>query len=77
MRLGLSFGYSGAQLHIPMDLIKEAENVGYDSVWSAEAWGSDAVTPLAWIAAQTEKIKLGTGIMQLPGRTPANTAWIE
>jgi F420-dependent oxidoreductase-like protein len=74
MRLGLMVGYSGAQISIDINLIKEAEALGYDSVWSAEAWGSDAVTPLAWIAAQTTKIKLGTGIMQLPGRTPANTA---
>ena len=74
MRLGMMIGYSGSQLLIDMDLIKEAEKLGYDSVWSAEAYGSDAVTPLAYIAAQTSKIKLGTGIMQLPGRTPANTA---
>ena len=74
MRLGLMVGYSGAQLSIDMDLIKEAEKLGFDSVWSAEAWGSDAVTPLAFIAAQTKKIRLGTGIMQLPGRSPANTA---
>ena len=67
-------GYSGAEMRIDIDMIKEAEALGYDSVWSAEAWGSDAATPLAWIAAQTTKIKLGTGIMQLPGRSPANTA---
>jgi F420-dependent oxidoreductase-like protein len=74
MRLGLVTGYSGSQLSLDMELIKEAERVGFDSVWTAEAYGSDAVTPLAWIGAQTSKIKLGTGIMQLPGRTPANTA---
>lgn len=74
MRLGMMIGYSGSQLMIDMDLVKEAEKLGYDSVWSAEAYGSDAATPLAFIAAQTSKIKLGTGIMQLPGRTPANTA---
>lgn len=74
MRLGLMMGYSGADMRIDIDLIKEAEKLGFDSVWSAEAWGSDAATPLAWIAAQTTKIKLGTGIMQLPGRSPANTA---
>ena len=74
MRLGLMIGYSGAQVSIDINLIKEAEKLGYDSVWSAEAWGADAVTPLAWIAAQTTKVKLGTSIMQLPGRTPANTA---
>jgi F420-dependent oxidoreductase-like protein len=57
-----------------MDLIREAEKLGYDSIWSAEAWGSDAVSPLAWIGAQTSRIKLGTGIMQIPARTPASTA---
>src|SRR5690349_21531033 len=74
MRLGLMVGYSGAQVGLDMALIKEAESLGFDSVWTAEAWGSDAVSPLAWIGAQTTKIKLGTGIMQLPGRSPANTA---
>ena len=74
MRLGLAIGYSGSNLEIDMDLIKEAEALGYDSIWSAEAWGSDAVSPLAWIGAQTTRIKLGTGIMQIPARTPANTA---
>jgi len=74
MRLGLMVGYSGAQFAIDMNMVKEAESLGFDSVWTAEAWGSDAVSPLAWIAAQTTKIRLGTGIMQLPGRSPANTA---
>jgi F420-dependent oxidoreductase-like protein len=67
-------GYSGAQIAIDIKMIQEAEKLGYDSVWTAEAYGSDAVSPLAWIAAQTTKIKLGTGIMQCPGRSPANTA---
>ena len=49
MKLGLVFGYSGAKVEIPIDLILEAESLGFDSVWSAEAWGSDAVTPIAWI----------------------------
>jgi F420-dependent oxidoreductase-like protein len=74
MRLGLMMGYSGSGVAIDLALIREAERLGYDSVWTAEAYGSDAVTPLAWIAAQTSKIKLGTAIMQLPGRSPANTA---
>ncbi|HEY6458718.1 MAG TPA: LLM class F420-dependent oxidoreductase [Polyangiaceae bacterium] len=74
MRLGLMMGYSGAAVSVDVDLIREAERLGYDSVWSAEAWGSDAVTPLAWLAPQTKTIKLGTAIMQLPGRSPANTA---
>jgi F420-dependent oxidoreductase-like protein len=67
-------GYSGAQVSLDMAMIKEAERLGFDSVWTAEAWGSDAVSPLAWIGAQTTKIKLGTAIMQLPGRSPSNTA---
>ncbi len=74
MKLGLSIGYSGAKLRIPIERIQLAEHLGYDSVWTAEAYGSDAITPLAWIAAQTERIRLGTGIMQLAGRTPAMCA---
>lgn len=74
MRLGLSFGYSGAKIELPMDIIQEADRLGYHVVWSAEAYGSDAVTPLAWIGALTQRIHLGTAIMQMPGRTPANTA---
>ena len=74
MRLGLNIGYSGAKMEIPWDLVVEAENLGIDIVWSAEAYGSDAITPLAWIGAKTTKIKLGTAIMQMPARTPAMTA---
>jgi F420-dependent oxidoreductase-like protein len=74
VKLGLVFGYSGAKVQIPMDLILEAEKIGYESVWSAEAWGSDAVTPIAWILAQTSKIKAGTAIMQMAARTPSMTA---
>ncbi len=74
MKLGLSIGYSRAQLDIPVQLVQRAEELGYDSVWTAEAYGSDAVTPLAYLAALTKRIKLGTGIMQLAARTPANAA---
>jgi F420-dependent oxidoreductase-like protein len=74
MKLGLSIGYSGAHLDVPVKLVQRAEELGYDSVWTAEAYGSDAVTPLAYLAALTKRIKLGTGIMQLAGRTPANAA---
>ena len=74
MKLGLGIGYSGSKLRVPIDRIKLAEHLGYDSVWTAEAYGSDAITPLAWIAAQTERIRLGTGIMQLAGRAPAMCA---
>jgi F420-dependent oxidoreductase-like protein len=74
MKLGLIAGYSPATMSIPMDLIKTAEGLGFSAVWTAEAWGSDAVSPAAWILAQTEKINVGTAIMQMPGRTPAMTA---
>jgi F420-dependent oxidoreductase-like protein len=67
-------GYSGARLTVNVDLIRKAEELGFDSVWTAEAYGSDAVTPLAYIAALTTKIRLGTAIMQMPARTPAMTA---
>jgi len=74
MRFGLNAGYSGARMQLNMPLIKEADRSGFYSVWTAEAYGSDAVTPAAWIAAQTEKIHVATGIMQMPARTPAMTA---
>ena len=74
MKLGVSIGYSGRTLKVPIQQIKEAESIGCDSVWTAEAYGSDALTPLAWIGAHTTKIKLATGIMQLSARTPAATA---
>jgi F420-dependent oxidoreductase-like protein len=74
MKLGLHIGYSGATLDIPVELVQRAEALGYDSVWTAEAYGSDAVTPLAFLAGKTAHIKLGTAIMQLAARTPANAA---
>jgi F420-dependent oxidoreductase-like protein len=74
MRLGLNVGYSGARMRLDMDLICEADRLGFHSVWTAEAYGSDAITPLAWIAARTEKIHVASGIMQMPARTPAMTA---
>ena len=76
MKLGVHIGYWGLglssqdQLHI----VQEAEKLGYDSVWAAEAYGSDAATVLAWLAGQTSKIKLGSGIFQMPGRSAAMTA---
>ncbi|WP_208026778.1 LLM class F420-dependent oxidoreductase [Rhabdothermincola sediminis] len=75
MKLGLMWGYWG-QLP-PPDVIattQEAERLGYDSVWTAEAWGSDAFTPLAWIAGHTSTIKLGTSVVQIAARTPTATA---
>ncbi len=74
MRLGLTVGYSGRGMGMPVDLILEAERLGFDSVWTAEAYGSDAITPLAWVGAQTTRIRLGTAIMQIPARTPAMCA---
>jgi F420-dependent oxidoreductase-like protein len=74
MRFGLNVGYSGAKLSVDMGLVHEAEKLGFHSVWTAEAYGSDAVTPLAWIGGQTSKIHLGSAIMQMPARTPAMTA---
>ena len=74
MRLGLMLGYAGRRIELPLELVKEADRLGVYAVWTAEAYGSDAVSPLAWLGAQTENIKLGTAIMQMPGRTPANAA---
>ena len=76
MKLGLHIGYWGLGLtkEEQLELVQEAERLGYDSVWSAEAYGSDAATVLAWLAGQTETIKLGSAIFQIPGRTAAMTA---
>ncbi|MEV3990957.1 LLM class F420-dependent oxidoreductase [Streptomyces sp. NPDC049837] len=75
MRLGLALGYWGRGPHPGhLDLAREAERLGYDSVWTAEAWGSDAFTPLTWIAAHTSRIRLGTAIAQMAARTPTATA---
>src|SRR4051795_4581912 len=76
MKLGLNLGYAppGANPAELVPLVQHAERLGFDSVWAAESWGTDAVTVLAWLAAQTTTIKVGSAIMQMPGRTPANTA---
>ena len=74
MKLGLLLGYSGRKLSLPMQAVKHAEDLGFDSVWTAEAYGSDAITPAAWVLAQTSKIKVGTAIMQMPARSPAMCA---
>jgi F420-dependent oxidoreductase-like protein len=76
MKLGINVGYWGMGIG-PKDqlqVVQEAERLGYDSVWAAEAYGSDAATVLAWLAAGTTKIKLGSAIFQMPGRSPAMTA---
>jgi F420-dependent oxidoreductase-like protein len=76
MKLGLYLGYwtSDTAADQELALVHEAEAHGFDSVWVAEAYGSDAATVLAWLAAQTERIKLGSAIFQIPARTPAMTA---
>jgi F420-dependent oxidoreductase-like protein len=76
MKLGVSIGYWGLGLTAEQqsEIVREAEKLGYDSVWTSEAYGSDAATVLAWLAGQTENIKLGSAIFQMPGRSPAMTA---
>ena len=74
MRLGLNLGYWGTE---PVDIValaQEADRLGFHSIWTAEAYGSDSVSPLVWLAAKTERINVGTAIMQMPARTPAMTA---
>src|SRR6202011_479019 len=74
MKLGMVLGYSGADMASPMERVLEAERLGFDSVWSSEAYGSDAVSPAAWVLARTTRIKAGTAILQMAARTPAMTA---
>jgi F420-dependent oxidoreductase-like protein len=76
MKLGVNVGYWGLGLTAQQQLetVREAERLGYDSVWAAEAYGSDTATVLAWLAGQTETINLGAAIFQMPARTPAMTA---
>ncbi|WP_369214478.1 LLM class F420-dependent oxidoreductase [Streptomyces flavofungini] len=75
MRLGLALGYWGRCPDLGhLALAQEAERLGYDSVWTAEAWGSDAFTPLTWIAAHTSRIRLGTAVAQMAARSPVTTA---
>ncbi len=74
MKLGINLGYWGTAVAGDTSLVTEAESLGYDSVWTAEAYGADSIVPLAYLAGRTETIKLGAGIMQMPARTPAMTA---
>ncbi len=75
LKLGVQLGYWQRDPHPNfVEIAQEAERLGYDSVWTAEAWGSDAFTPLAWIGAHTERIELGTSIVQISARTPTATA---
>src|SRR6266508_963203 len=76
VRLGLNVGYWGLGMtaSAQLELVREAESAGFDSVWAAEAYGSDAATVLAWLAAQTSRIRIGSAIFQMPARSPAMTA---
>jgi F420-dependent oxidoreductase-like protein len=76
MKLGVHIGYWGLGLtrEDQLEIVLEAERLGYDSVWAAEAYGSDAATILGWIAGQTSRIRIGSAIFQMPGRSPAMTA---
>jgi F420-dependent oxidoreductase-like protein len=76
VRLGVNVGYWGLGLTAEqqIELVREAESAGFDSVWAAEAYGSDAATVLAWLAAQTDRIRIGSAIFQMPARSPAMTA---
>src|SRR5436305_14321999 len=76
MKLGVHVGYWGLGLtsQDQIEIVQEAETLGYDSVWTAEAYGSDAATILGWVAAQTSTIKIGSAIFQLPPRSAAMTA---
>src|SRR5256886_13553967 len=74
MRLGVTLGYWMPDPWDPTELVLEAERLGYDSAWTAEAYGSDRLSPLCWIRARASRIKLGTAVMQISARTPACTA---
>src|SRR5438046_8429342 len=74
LSLGLMLGYWGANPDDATESVLAAEDAGFESVWTAEAYGSDAFTPLTWYAARTSRISLGTGIVQMSARTPAATA---
>ncbi|MFA5495862.1 MAG: LLM class F420-dependent oxidoreductase [Porticoccaceae bacterium] len=74
LRLGLMLAYDGKRVEMPLALVHRAEALGFDSVWVSEAYGSDAVTSATWLLARTERIRVGTCVMQIPARTPALAA---
>jgi len=74
MQLGITVDMSGAHPRLDIERVLEAERLGFAEAWAGEAYGTDAVTPVAWILARTTRIKAGTGIMQIPARTPAMAA---
>src|SRR5437868_4369693 len=74
MKLATTIKFRPGHAGIDIDLVLEAERLGFDSVWAGEAWGTDAVSPVAWVLARTTRLKAGTSIMQMPARTPALAA---
>ena len=74
MRLGITLGYSGGDMADKVALVQEAERLGYEMCWTSEAWGTDAISPAAWLLAQTSRIKVGTAIIQMQSRSPALAA---
>ena len=74
MKLGIVLRTTGPTPRLDLDFVLEAERLGFDSAWTSEAWGGDAVTTVSWLLARTTKIKGGTGIMQMQARTPACAA---
>ena len=74
MKLGVFLGNPGAEIKLPVDYVQEAERLGFDSVWTSEAYGADAVSTAAWLLAHTTRIKVGTAIMQMPARPPSTAA---
>ena len=78
IKLGYNTGYwSSGPPPGALEGIREAERLWFDSIWTAEAYGSDAISPLAWWGSQTERVKLGTAIMQMSARTPAAAWWMR
>ena len=74
MKLGVTVGYSGSRFKVDAEAVREVESLGYDSIWTSEAYGSDAITPAAWMLALTSRIKVGTAIIQMGARTPTAAA---
>ena len=74
MKLGLGLPWATPSFEVPVERVQLAERLGFDSVWTAEAYGSDAITPLAYLAAHTSRIRLGTAVVQMAARTPASLA---
>ena len=74
MKLGIAMPWANPQVRVPVERVLRAEALGYDTVWSAEIYGQDAITPLAYLAAHTRRIRLGTAVIQAAARTPAATA---